>query len=92
MPSQEKIFNTRGEADFERPRVGTSEGGRGNFWNQAGGPDPKGHGLMRGNRPSIFSEILQQVVFSYLVVHCKKNFFGKTLVAPPQGPKRGKKP
>ena len=41
MPSQEKIFNTRGEADFERPRVGTSEGGRGNFWNQAGGTRPQ---------------------------------------------------
>ena len=31
MPSQEKIFNTRGEADFERPRVGTSEDGEREF-------------------------------------------------------------
>ena len=32
-------------------------------------------GLMRDNRPSFFSEILQQVVFSYLVVHYKTFFF-----------------
>ena len=37
MPSQEKIFNTRGEADFERPRVGTSEGGEGIFGIKQGG-------------------------------------------------------
>ena len=36
-----------------------------------------------------FSEILQQVVFSYLVVHCKK-IFGKNLVASP-GPQKGSK-
>ena len=47
-------------------------------------------GLMRDNRPSDFSQILQHVVFSYLVVYCKIFFLGKTLVAF-QGPKRGKK-
>ena len=34
-------------------------------------------GLLPDNRPSDFSQILQLVVFSYLVVHCKKFFSEK---------------
>ena len=44
---------------------------------------------MRDNRPSDFSQILQQVVFSYLVVYCKI-FFRKNSLRP-QGPKWGQK-
>ena len=44
---------------------------------------------MRDNRASDFSQILQQVVFSYLVVHCKKICIGK-LSLRPQSPKLAK--
>ena len=49
-------------------------------------------GLLLDNRSLLFSEIRQQNVFSYVVVHYKKNFHGKTFIAAPGGKKWLKTP
>ena len=49
-------------------------------------------GLLPDNRSLLFSEIRQQNVFSYVVVHYKKNFHGKTFIAAPGGKKWLKTP
>ena len=46
-------------------------------------PSVRVSGLLPDNRSLLFSEIWQQTVFSYVDVHYKKNFQGKTFIAAP---------